>query len=248
MAAVERYTDPYIAAYRRVPPSGAGVCAVCHSGPGPGYAVCYGCHLTASQVSQAVATVLPISLYRVHDQYWYILRNYKDHRRPAVRTELGMVVAATIARFTTRHWSCISAQAGGEPTLVATVPSTRPTGRPGPHPLTIAIHRIARLAPLHRDVLARGPGVVGHQRASDDAFVATGDLRGERVLLVEDTFTSGARTQSAACALRRAGAASVAVVVAGRVIDPDWNDNCASIWRYATRSEFRFDECAHCAR
>lgn len=243
MAAVARYTDPYIAVYRRVPPSGPGVCAVCHSGPGPGYPLCYSCHLTAGQVSRPVATVLPISLYRVHDQYWYILRNYKDHRRPEVRTELGLVVAATIA-----HWTCISAQARGEPSLVATVPSTRPSGRLGPHPLTTAIHRIVRLAPLYRDVLARGPGMVGHQRASDDAFVATGDLRGERVLLVEDTFTSGARAQSAACALRRAGAVSVAVVVAGRVIDPAWNDNCASIWRYATGSAFTFDECALCAR
>jgi hypothetical protein len=87
---------------------------------------------------------------------------------------------------------------------------------------------------------------VGHQQASDDAFLAHIDLSSHRVLLIEDTFTSGARSQSAASALRVAGASAVAVVSAGRVIDPGWNENCQRIWQYACAAEFSFETCAVC--
>ncbi len=46
-------------------------------------------------------------------------------------------------------------------------------------------------------------------------------VRGRRALLLDDTYVSGARAQSAAAALRRAGARSVVIVVVGRVLRPD---------------------------
>ena len=46
-------------------------------------------------------------------------------------------------------------------------------------------------------------------------------VAGRRVVLLDDTYVSGARSQSAAAGLRRAGAASVVVVVLGRVVRPD---------------------------
>jgi hypothetical protein len=247
MAAVERYTDPYLRIYRPVPPAGVGVCAVCHSGPAPGYPICSSCDLTMRQVSRPVPAVLPISLFTVGDQYWYILRQYKDHPRPQVRKELSLTLAATIARFTACHWSCIGAHLGDHaPTLVATVPSTRSAGRPLPHPLVGVVQRIHHLAVLHEEVLVRGPGEVGHRQAHDDVFRPIRDLRQHRVLLIEDTFTTGARAQSAATALHHAGAAAVTVVTAGRVINPDWNDNCHRIWQSATETSFTFDRCAWC--
>ena len=45
--------------------------------------------------------------------------------------------------------------------------------------------------------------------------------RGSRILLLDDTYVSGARAQSAAAALRRAGASSVVVAVLGRVLRTD---------------------------
>ncbi len=39
--------------------------------------------------------------------------------------------------------------------------------------------------------------------------------------LLDDTYVSGARAQSAAAALRRAGATSVVIVAVGRVLRPD---------------------------
>jgi hypothetical protein len=246
MTAVEQYTDPHLRIYRRVPPAGPGVCIICHSGPNQGYSTCHSCYVTMGQVRYPVATVLPISLYEVSGQYWHVLRYYKDHHLAEVRAQLATIVSATIARFTYRHWPCIATMLGGSPTVVTAVPSTRLPARSGDHPLVTAVRRSALLAGLHRTLLTRGPGQVGHQQASDDAFLAHIGLRGHRVLLIEDTFTSGARSQSAASALRVAGASAVAVVSAGRVIDPGWNENCQRIWRYACAAEFSFETCAVC--
>lgn len=42
---------------------------------------------------------------------------------------------------------------------------------------------------------------VDHNKADDDAFTVSRPLSGERVLLIDDTLTTGARLQSAASAL-----------------------------------------------
>lgn len=108
MSAAEQYTDPYLAVYRRVPPAVEGVCFVCRSGPPTGHSVCSSCATTLSQVRYPVQTVLPISLYEVPKQYWHMLRYYKDDPNAGVRDQLGMVIAATIARFTQRHSLCVA--------------------------------------------------------------------------------------------------------------------------------------------
>jgi predicted amidophosphoribosyltransferase len=244
MAGAEYYTDQNLAIYRRVPPAGPGVCRVCHSGPNEGYSICHSCHTTMSQVSRPVTSVLPISLYELTGQYWHVLRRYKDDRRPDVRAQLSTVLAATIARFTSRHWACIAELLRGQPTIATTVPSSRTPARTDPHPLVAIVQRCSHLGPLHQALLTRGPGQIGHRQASNDGFTTRHDLRGHRVLLIEDTFTTGARAQSAGSALYLAGASAVAVVTAGRVVDPQWNDNCQKIWRYAAASTFSFDECA----
>jgi hypothetical protein len=49
---------------------------------------------------------------------------------------------------------------------------------------------------------------------------AAGVRHGGRVVLLDDTYVSGARAQSAAAALRLAGAAAVIIVPVGRVLRP----------------------------
>ena len=92
------------------------------------------------------------------------------------------------------------------------VPSGR--GRPGPHPLR------ALAAPyLARPWLSLRPRPGGDPwaRSLDPTrFQATGLPPGATVLLLDDTWVSGASAQSAAVALKLAGAAAVAVVVVGR--------------------------------
>lgn len=245
MATVKAYTDPYISMYRRVPPAGKGVCAVCHSGPNAGYSTCNSCARTMGQVSYPVRAILPISLCRTEGQLYANLRNYKNGT-PRVQQQCGVIIAATLARFAQLHWSCIAGLLGGPPTVITTVPSTRAQPRLGEHPLIGAVRRSGTLASLYRPLLVRGAGPAEQRRAGDDVFAVTADVTAERVLLIEDTLASGARAQSAASALRLGGAKSVAVVVIGRVIDPEWNENCGQIWSYAEGVPFSFDVCCLC--
>jgi hypothetical protein len=245
MTSAAQFTDPYLHTYTSVPAAGPGVCAVCHSGPRPGFAVCYSCQEVMRQVSHPVTNVIPVSLYTLNSQLWHVLRHYKDgsgHSRELLATQ----VAAIMARFTAQHLPCVTAVLGGDPALVASVPSTRAQPRPGRHPLETAITRVGRLAALYQPLLARGPGYADHNRADDDAFTVLRPLNGERVLVVDDTLTTGARLQSAASALRLHGASAVAAVVVGRVINPEWNENCRRIWDQARETQFSFDQCCLC--
>jgi hypothetical protein len=245
MASAAQFTDPYLHNYTTVPAAGPGVCAVCRSGPRPGYAVCFSCQEVMRQVSHPVLTVVPISLYAVNSQLWHVLRYYKDGSGRSAEL-LATQVAAIIARFTARHLRCVAAAAGGDPAVVTSVPSTRLPPRPGRHPLETAIMRAARLAPRYQPLLVRGPGHADHNQADDDAFTVPRRLGGERVLLLDDTFTTGARLQSAASALRLHGASAVAAVVVGRVINPEWNENCRRIWDQARETQFSFEQCCLC--
>ncbi len=244
MADATRYTAPHLAACRPVPAAGPGVCPVCHSGLPARRPLCHSCALTTSQVSRPTRLVLPVSLYQAPGPLWQLLRHYKDGP-PAARGALTVQVAAILGRFTARHLPCLAAAAGGGPDVVTSVPSTR-GGRPGPHPLQTAVTAVTGLARLHRPLLAPGPGPVGHNQADDTIFRVTAPLAGERVLLIDDTFTTGARLQSAASALHLAGASAVAAVTVGRVLWPGRNENCRRIWEQASAARFSFSRCCLC--
>jgi hypothetical protein len=88
-------------------------------------------------------------------------------------------------------------------------------GRPGPHPLLAMAGPYLRLP---RTGLAIRPGEQGRD-PNPDRFTAERSGPGA-VLLLDDSWVSGASAQSAAAALKRAGARHVAVVVLGRHVDP----------------------------
>jgi hypothetical protein len=234
------YTDPYLETYTQVPKAGPGVCRVCHSGPNDDYAICFSCDRTMSQVTFPTELVVPISLYKVPGQLHHVLRNYKDGpAAPVLRNQ----VAAMLARFLGRHRGCIERALGAPIDVVMTVPSTRLPLRTGVHPLQLAVQQVRTLNELHRVGLRRGPAPVGHLLANDRAFIVEIDVSGLTILLVDDTFTSGARAQSAVSALVFAGATHVSVLTVGRVIDPTFNDNSQRIWRWARRRPFDFSKC-----
>lgn len=62
------------------------------------------------------------------------------------------------------------------------------------------------------------------------------------VLLVDDTWTTGGRAQSAAIALHDAGAARVAVVVLGRHFDRDFGPG-ETCYQQAKARKFTWDTC-----
>lgn len=64
----------------------------------------------------------------------------------------------------------------------------------------------------------------------------------QSVLLIDDTWTTGGNAQSAALALRSAGAVKVAIVVIGRHFDRDFR-NCETYYQQAKAVKFTWDSC-----
>jgi predicted amidophosphoribosyltransferase len=241
MASAYDFTQPYVSMYRPPPRRGVGVCEVCHGAPSAGYRVCMSCTLTIGQVSRPTRFVVPISLSRVGDQQLHhVLWNYKNGRGPSQDRHRSQV-AATIARFIDRHALCLGTLAMRSWDIVTTVPSSQK--RPGTHPIEEAVQRVRSLQPRYERLLEPGPDPIGHRRASDHGYVTTGDVGDAAILLIDDTFTTGAAVQSAASALRLAGAACVIAVVVGRVIDPDFSTEARALWEAACARVFDFDVC-----
>ncbi len=228
-----------------VPAAADGVCDICHGAPNPGHRRCFSCAETSAQVAHPVANVVPISLYQVGGQLHHVLRGYKDGPDPTVRYQFSLIVAALLASFLQRHGTCVAEAAGESWDLVTTVPSGR--GRELPHPLDGAIELSPWLRSWCHPLLAKGGGDVRHNHADEQAYVVTEEVLGLRILLLDDTYTTGAALQSAASALSAAGARVIGAVPIGRVIHPEFNEQTRRLWGRATASAFDFERCCLCA-
>jgi hypothetical protein len=179
---------------------------------------------------------VPISLYSIPSQLHHVLRHYKD----APRAGLDVQAICMLMYFLALHQECIES-VGGAWDFVTNVPSS--SGRSGTHPLVKAMAKVPALHAQYRDVLTRGPGNLGHLIASDDGFTVTAPIHGQRVLLVDDTYTSGARAQSAASAIALAGGIVSAVVPVGRVINPQFSPTTKDYWSTCAASPFDWAVC-----
>jgi predicted amidophosphoribosyltransferase len=186
-------------------------CVVCRGPVRPGFTCCYQCarHDQAGHGLLADA-VVPLSYAVRGTGFASDLWQYKSGQAPDAATSL----LALLLLFLRDHADCVWRQAGmAAPDRLAVVPSG--TGRPGPHPLLTMIRPYLRLPQAG---LVLRPGTqsrqlsIGRFRASQAA--------GASVLLLDDSWVSGASIQSAAVALKLAGATHVAAVVLGRHIDP----------------------------
>jgi predicted amidophosphoribosyltransferase len=175
-----------------------------------------------------------------------VLMGYKESPVSEARRRFAPMVRALFDGFLANHAGCLAAAAGGPLDLVLPVPSTaRPGGSPlsaveGLAPAVCARAAGARWSP---HLLTRSRAPVGHMRPDARAFEVPADFRPDvsrrRAVLLDDTYVSGARAQSAAAALRRAGAASVVIVTLGRVLRPDRSAAHAGFlgrWRAPTAS------------
>jgi predicted phosphoribosyltransferase len=219
MATVRELSAPY-ENFLLGPQRGPGVCTRCFNLT-DGYQHCYAC----TRQDVVLDAVAPISYSVAHEQLHHALAAYKRCTGPAAR-RLAVQLAAVLWRYLDAHEQCL-AQTAGVPAfpVVTTVPSGA-VARDGEHPLrwmvgeAIGVTR-GRYAPL----LRRSSCEVVPRSFSSDRYVAETTLAGEPVLLIDDTWTSGASAQSAAAALKAAGASIVAAVVIGRHVNREWHEN-----------------------
>lgn len=182
--------------------------------------------------------VVPVSYSVTGTGYARTLWLYKSDApdRDAARRALR----AMLLVFLHDHGRCIWTRARMvAPTHVAVVPSGR--GRPGPHPLRTLVQPYLALPWADLAVCAREP--VQPRDLDPGRFRAPARLAGAGVLLLDDTWTSGSSAQSAAIALKRAGARRVAVVTLGRHVNPRERSAGQRAAALAGRS-FRPDLCA----
>lgn len=194
--------------------SALGCCGVCRAPVGR-TSYCARCELHVECARGCLAdVVVPVAYAIKGDQHARRLWQYKAAGlTPGIAEAAASLLRAHLLVFLRDHRACVFRAAGmAGPTHVAVVPTAR--HRPGPHPLRTL------LAPYLRGPwaeLAAGPWQEPTRELDPDRFAAA-PMPGARVLLIDDTWTTGASAQSAAMALRRAGALSVATVVLGRHI------------------------------
>ena len=193
---------------------GPAICVVCRGPVRPGFARCYQCgrHELLGHGLLADA-VVPISYAVKGTAFAADLWRYKSWRAPSAAARASLL--ALLLAFLHDHGACVWRHAGmPAPGRLAVVPTG--CGRPGPHPLLELAAPYLRL-PLTRLIIR--PGEQGRD-LNVNRFIADRTAAGASVLLLDDTWVSGASVQSASAALKRAGARHVAVVVLGRHIDP----------------------------
>jgi hypothetical protein len=199
----------------------------------------------ARRLGLPLAPVLPARLCPLPSPLYTVLLGYKESPVAEARLRYRTIVRDIVCSSLCAQGAELRTLLRGPADLVSVVPSTH---RPGPPPL-------ARIEGLDRDVetavpalwVARllcradgpgGPPPVAHMRPDPAAFIPAAaqrpGVRGARVLLLDDTYVSGARSQSAAAALLRAGARSVAIAPVGRVLRPDRSESHADFLRRHT--------------
>lgn len=158
-----------------------------------------------------------ISLYERESQLREWLTCYKgreDGSEPLVPDYIN-IVKALVARYFYEHGDRMMSRSPFD--VITVVPSST---RLPPHPMESALLDLPLNVPVST-LLIRGTGDLGHNRPSRDAYVAV-DAAPQRVLLVDDVETTGARINSAAFALTEAGHTVAGAFVIARRVTPDW--------------------------
>lgn len=202
------------------PVRGQGVCETCFNLTA-GYDRCYAC-MHGTQVLDALA---PISYSVAGEQLHHALACYKRLSGDVAR-RLGAELAALLWRFLAVHEPCLAQAAGEERFPIVTSVPSGDRARAERHPLAwIAGELVGPTRGRYLQLLERSEVRVEPRSFDEAKYKPLRSLAGEAVLLVDDTWTTGANAQSAAAALKTAGAGRIAAVVIGRHLNREWHEN-----------------------
>ncbi len=219
---------------------GPGICGLCRGFPKDGYDENYGCGFNPKHLDAVAIISYAPGLGQLHT----VLRGYKDNGVEIVRQRSLRSLTAVLWLFLVKHEACVAAAAGVEGfDLVTVVPSKMPDRDEERGQLRTMVGEMCGQTRerFERVLYATGDGTDSHEFDAQ-RYAATRPLDGLRVLLIDDTWTTGASAQSAASALKDAGASTVALVAIGHYIRRDYKDHGARL--DALPSGFSWDTCA----
>jgi predicted amidophosphoribosyltransferase len=220
------------------PRAGSGVCRICFNLINPERTLCRACSAGQNHLDVVAPISYSVGGSELHREIAAYKRDAEPFVRYAVR-DLG----AILEHFLSLHELC--AGAGERFHIVTTVPSSDPR-RDQHHQLRrIVAELVPTVSARHRRLLVPS-GLAGQTRSFDQGrYEAVHRLSGQRVLLIDDMWTTGASAQSAAAELRAAGASYVAAVVIGRHLNREYADNRVRLARL--QGGFGWTSCALCA-
>lgn len=186
---------------------------------------------TCVEVRKALGFVLPITAITLYVKP-SLIRNVLTHyklERDGFAPEFDSVLRILLKAYLSE--ASAGAQLVRDSEVILTVPSTR-TAANSRRFDSIAAQCFHGTGLLHITSCLEYTGEeVSHRHANRWAFrVSRPDgVRGKRVLLVDDVYTTGSRSQSAAGALLDAGADSVKILVIGRRVNMDYSEAAAAL-------------------
>ena len=222
------------------PRPGPEVCGTCFNFT-TGYERCYAC----AHGLPWLDALAPISYSVAREQLHHTLASYKRLEGEIAR-RFTVELAAVLWRFLAHHEACVAAAVGVPGfDLVTTVPSSD-RARDEHHPLrTIVGELVGPTRERHERLLLRTEASVPARGFHREKYESIRPLAGEPILLIDDTWTTGANAQSAAAALKAAGSGPVAAVVIGRHLNRKWHHNDRRLRRIAR--PFDWGSCVLCA-
>ncbi|QLY30128.1 phosphoribosyltransferase [Nocardia huaxiensis] len=229
-------------------PGTAGVCVVCR-GPAAEQDLCNICQGHRATFGNQLADRTILLTYALGNypdgphQSAHVVRAYKGYKgtHPVRQCQQDLELMVSVA--VGLHGGCLDNTPTGSWDSLTFVPSLERPGRS--HPVTslanaaLAGDPIAVMAgrtpqgSLEKFLLEPGPGANVKRRMVPDRYRVPDMWRsavaGKNVLIVDDTWTTGASAQGAAVAVKQAGASSATVLCVDRWLRCDWSDHQALI-------------------
>jgi hypothetical protein len=146
---------------------------------------------------------------------WYSwLLTYKEFH-----PERGDAIVALAYEYAHVHSVSVASLLGGAPSRWTIVPSKR--GHTfASQPFRRTLSRVGVLADRLSETLRLRPGQrIDRKEYKPQAFDCVSPVAGQRVVLLEDTWVTGATAVSAAGALLQAGAATVSIMPVARMVE-----------------------------
>jgi predicted amidophosphoribosyltransferase len=201
----------------RVPPASSEVCDLCHDLRAGADATCPKCRKQIRLGGVRPSATIFMSLAVQGTRFGRDLYNYKRSDDPRSK-DIADVFGEIFYRWLTNHEKCLARSSGIEHFDVVTwVPSDRTN-----HPMSEIASKNPSVQRRLTELLTR-KSVSDEQRrhAVAGRFLCLNKVESpSSVLLLDDTFVSGAQCLSAVAALKEAGYGPIGVACMGRWLDP----------------------------